>query len=141
MEQRLSFITLGVGDLDRAANFYRRLGWTPAKMGEGQGVVFFQLGGIVLALWPREELAADAGVEQGSVGFSGVSISYNARSREEADAVMAQAIAAGAIQTKPLQQVSWGGYAGYFADPEGHLWEVVHNPKARIAKDGSVHID
>jgi len=141
MDQRLSFITLGVSDLERSRAFYQRLGWTPARMGEGLGVVFFQLGGIVLGLWTRPDLAEDAGVADTPPGFSGVSISYNARSREEADAVMAEAVAAGAVRTKPLHDVFWGGYAGYFADPDGHLWEVVFNPKAAIGEDGAITID
>jgi catechol 2,3-dioxygenase-like lactoylglutathione lyase family enzyme len=142
MEQRLSFVTLGVADLERSSAFYQRLGWTPARAGQGLGIVFFQLGGIVLGLFPRHELAKDAGVaDTPAGGFSGMTLAHNTRSREEADAVMAQALAAGAVLTKPLQTVFWGGYTGYFADPDGHLWEVCHNPQAQLAEDGSLRID
>ena len=97
MEQRLSFITLGVADLDRARSFYERLGWTAARAGQGLGIVFFQLGGLVLALYPRHELAKDADApENPAGGFSGVTLAYNARSREDAVTVMAEALAAGA---------------------------------------------
>ena len=154
MEQRLSFITLGVADLDRARSFYERLGWTAARAGQGLGIVFFQLGGLVLALYPRHELAKDADAPENPAGgwkgwfnigapaggFSGVTLAYNARSREDAVTVMAEALAAGASLTKPLQEVFWGGYSGYFADPDGHLWEVVHNPHAKLEADGSIRI-
>lgn len=141
MDQRLSFITLGVADLDRSRSFYERLGWRPSRAGEGLGIVFFQLGGLVLALYPRNELAKDADVPDSPPGgFSGVTLAYNTRTRDEADAVMAQALTAGASLKKPLQAVFWGGYSGYFADPDGHLWEVVHNPHANLAADGSIRL-
>jgi uncharacterized protein len=142
MEQRVSFITLGVVDLDRARAFYEALGWTPARYGEGAGVVFFEIGpGLVLALYPREELARDAGlVDAGPASFSGVSLSYNTHSREEADAIMVEAERAGGRVLKPAAEIFWGGYVGYFADPEGHLWEVAHNPKAEIGPRGEINL-
>jgi uncharacterized protein len=142
MEQRVSFITLGVIDLDRARAFYAALGWTPAKYGEGAGVVFFEIGpGLVLALYPREELARDAGLPDASpAAFSGVSLSYNTKTREEADAIMAEAERAGGRVLTPATEVFWGGYVGYFADTEGHLWEVAHNPKAKIGPRGEIRL-
>jgi uncharacterized protein len=142
MEQRVSFITLGVSDLERARAFYEALGWTPAKYGEGAGVVFFEIGpGLVLALYPREELARDAGLaDVEPAAFSGVSLSYNTHTREEADAIMAEAERAGGRVLKPAAEIFWGGYVGYFADPEGHLWEVAHNPKAVIGPRGEVKL-
>ena len=142
MEQRVSFITLGVTDLDRARSFYEALGWTPAKYGEGAGVVFFEIGpGLVLALYPRADLARDANLTDAGPGaFSGVSLSYNTRSREETDAIMAEAQRAGGRVLTPAAEVFWGGYVGYFADPEGHLWEVAFNPKAEIAANGAISL-
>jgi uncharacterized protein len=142
MEQRVSFITLGVGDLDRSRDFYRALGWTASKYAEGAGVVFFEIGpGLVLALYPREELARDAGLaDAGPIAFSGVSLSFNTHTREEADAIMAEAERAGGRVLKPAAEIFWGGYVGYFADPDGHLWEVAHNPKAEIGPDGAIKL-
>ena len=142
MEQRISFITLGVADLSRSRAFYEAMGWVAARSGEGLGVVFFQAGGMVLALFPHEELAHDAGVENTPAStFRGVSIAHNTRTEAEADAVMAQAVTAGGRATKPMGKVFWGGYSGYFADPDGHLWEVCFNPFARLADDGALYID
>jgi catechol 2,3-dioxygenase-like lactoylglutathione lyase family enzyme len=127
MEQRLSLVTLGVEDLGRAARFYEDgLGW---KRHQGpEGVVFFQLPGSVLALWSRTALAEDAGVEPEGSGFAGIALAYNARSRGEVDAVLATAEGAGARLLKAAKETFWGGYSGYFADPDGHVWEVAHNP-------------
>ena len=139
MEQRLSLITLGVADLARARRFYEDgLGWR--KNNPQTEVAFYQAGGMVVALWSREDLAKDAKVDEAGSGFRGLSLAYNARSREEVDAVMAEAKAAGATLTKPAAETPWGGYAGYFADPDGHLWEVAHNPFWTIAEDGSVRL-
>lgn len=123
MEQRMSLITLGEGDLERSRQFYERLGWR-RSMAQAKGVVFFQLGGMGLSLYPRQGLAKDAGVSPDSQGFSGFSLGYNTRTREEVDSVLAQAGAAGARIVKPAQEAFWGGYSGYFADPDGFLWEV-----------------
>lgn len=141
MEQRLSFVTLGVGDLERAQAFYDALGWSRSSYGEGLGVAFYQLNGIVFALYPRADLARDAGLDEaGWGGFGAMSLSYNTRTRDEVDAVMAQAKAAGARILKPPFEIFWGGYLGYFADPDGHLWEVVYNPKAQIGPAGEATI-
>ncbi|MHB1674210.1 MAG: VOC family protein [Acidobacteriaceae bacterium] len=139
MEQRLSLITLGVADLERSREFYERLGWR-RSMAAAEGVVFFQAGGMGLALYPRDELAKDATVSPEGHGFSGISLAYNARSREEVDAVLAQASAAGAKILKPAEEAFWGGYSGYFSDPDGFLWEVAWNPSFPIAPDGSIRI-
>ena len=138
MEQRLSLVTLGVADLDRSRLFYEALGWR--RSGDQPEVTFFQAGGMVLALWSRQSLAADAGVPAKGSGFSGIALAYNTRSRAEVDAVLDEAEAAGAAIPKPAEDTAWGGYAGYFADPDGHLWEVAWNPHWTIAADGSVRL-
>jgi catechol 2,3-dioxygenase-like lactoylglutathione lyase family enzyme len=138
MEQRLSLVTLGVADLDRSRRFYEALGWR--RHGAHAEVVFFQAGGMVLALWSRQLLAADAHVPAEGSGFAGIALAYNTRSREEVDAVLDEARAAGATIPKPAEDASWGGYTGYFADPDGHLWEVAWNPDWTIAEDGSVRL-
>jgi catechol 2,3-dioxygenase-like lactoylglutathione lyase family enzyme len=139
MEQRLSLITLGVADLARSRAFYERLGWRRA-MAQAEGVVFFQAGGIALALFPRRELAKDAKIAPEGYGFSGISLAYNTRNRAEVDAVLAEAEAAGAKLLKPAAEASWGGYAGYFADPDGFPWEVAWNPSFALMADGSIRL-
>lgn len=139
MEQRLSLITLGVGELERAVGFYAALGWEPGNDWREQGVAFFQAGGIVVALWSREELAADSTVTD-SGGWGGAALAYNTRSPEEVDAVLAEAEAAGATIGRPGAETFWGGYSGLFVDPDGHPWEVAHNPHWTIGDDGSVTI-
>jgi predicted lactoylglutathione lyase len=139
MEQRVSIITLGVADLHRSQEFYERLGWR-RSMTQAEGVVFFQAGGMALALYPRLELAKDANIAGEGQGFSGMSLAYNACNREEVDAVLAEAEAAGARILKPAQEAFWGGYSGYFADPDGFLWEIAWNPGFPMAKDGSIRI-
>lgn len=139
MEQRLSLITLGVSDLDRSRKFYEDLGWR-RSMAKAEGIVFFQVGGMALALYLRHELAKDANVSPDGGGFCGVSLAYNARTREEVDSVLAEAQSAGAKLLKSAREAFWGGYSGYFADPDGFLWEVAWNPSFRIAQDGSVRI-
>ena len=138
MEQRVSLVTLGVADLAKSREFYERLGWK--KSGNNDGIVFFQAGGIALALYPRAELAKDANVSADGSGFGGVTIAYNTRSREEVDAVLAEAVRAGAKLLKPAQEAFWGGYSGYFADLDGFLWEVAWNPSFPIAEDGGIRI-
>jgi catechol 2,3-dioxygenase-like lactoylglutathione lyase family enzyme len=138
MEQRLSLVTLGVSDIDRARAFYDALGWQGTSP-DGE-VVFYQAGGMVVALWSRELLAADSAVVDGG-GWGGVTVAYNTRSPDEVDAVLAQAEAAGARVARPGAPTSWGGYSGLFLDPDGHPWEVAHNPGWRLSDDGAVHLD
>lgn len=137
MEQRVSLITLGVADLDRSRRFYEALGWKRGNKDEG--VVFFQIPGGVFALWRRAALVEDARVTDGS-GFGGIALAYNTRSKAEVDAVLAEAQAAGASLLKAAEETFWGGYSGYFADPDGHPWEVAWNPGWTIAADGSIRL-
>jgi uncharacterized protein len=136
VEQRLSLITLGVSDLSRARQFYEGLGWsTRAKPDDD--VVFFQAGGMVVALWDRAKLAEDSTVTDGG-GWGGVTLAYNTRSTAEVDEVIEQARAAGAAVGREPADTFWGGYSGIFIDPDGHPWEVAHNPRWAIGEDGSV---
>ena len=139
MEQRLSLITLGVADVGEAVGFYERLGWSPANDWRAQGVAFFPCGGMVVALWSRGELAADSTVSDAG-GWGGVTLAHNVRSPAEVDAVLAEAEAAGATIGRPGAETFWGGYSGVFVDPDGHPWEVAHNPHWEIAADGSIDI-
>ena len=127
MQPRLTLVTLGVADLPKARAFYEAWGWKASSASQ-PGVVFFQANGLALALFGRADLAEDAHVEDRPTGFAAISLAYNARSKVEADEVYALALKAGAKGIKPLQDVFWGGYSGYFADPDGHLWEVAWNP-------------
>lgn len=135
MEQRISLITLGVADLARARAFYGALGWVPAPGPDD--IAFFQAGGMVLALWGRQQLAEDSGVTDGG-GWGGVTLAYNVRSPAEVDAVIEQARGAGARIARPGAETFWGGYSGVFVDPDGHPWEVAHNPAWALDDDGSV---
>jgi uncharacterized protein len=139
VEQRLSLVTLGVSDLARAVAFYRALGWAPANDVAAQGVAFFQGPGMVVALWSREELAADSAMEDPG-GWGGVTLAYNTRSPAEVDTVIEEARAAGARIGREPAETFWGGYSGLFVDPDGHPWEVAHNPHWTIGPDGSVTI-
>jgi catechol 2,3-dioxygenase-like lactoylglutathione lyase family enzyme len=136
MEQRVSVITLGVRDLRRARAFYEALGWRTGAAPEDD-VVFFQAGGLVVSLWDRARLAEDSGVEDGG-GWGGVTPAHNVRSPQEVDAVLARAQAAGARIARPGAETFWGGYSGVFVDPDGHPWEVAHNPHWGLRDDGSV---
>ena len=136
MEQRVSLITLGVADLQRARTFYEALGWSAAD-DENDDVVFFQAGGLVLALWSRDQLAADSAVTDEG-GWGGVTLAFNVRSPEEVDAVIEEARRAGARIGREPGETFWGGYSGVFVDPDGHPWEVAHNPGWTLADDGSV---
>jgi catechol 2,3-dioxygenase-like lactoylglutathione lyase family enzyme len=138
MEQRLSLVTLGVADLARARAFYEALGWKTGAA-PADDVVFFQCGCMVVALWGRDQLAEDSGVSD-SGGWGGVTLAYNTRSPDEVDAVIAEAEAAGATIARPGAETFWGGYSGVFIDPDGHPWEVAHNPRWTIAEDGSVKL-
>ena len=136
MEQRLSLITLGVTDLARARAFYEGLGWTTRAKPEDD-VVFFQAGGMIVALWDRASLAEDSSVEDRG-GWGGVTLAYNTRSPQEVDEVIEEARSAGATIGREPGETFWGGYSGIFVDPDGHPWEVAHNPHWTIKDDGSV---
>jgi len=136
MEQRLSVVTLGVADLQHSRQFYEALGWKRGN--DSDDVVFFQLNGTILSLFPRDHLAADAEVSGEGSGFGGVTLAYCGRSREEVDAVLAEARACGAKILKPAKDAFWGGYSGYFADPDGHPWEVAWNPHWGLDEEGNV---
>jgi catechol 2,3-dioxygenase-like lactoylglutathione lyase family enzyme len=138
MEQRVSLVTLGVRDLRRARAFYEALGWT-TNAAPDDDVVFFQAGGMIVALWGRAELAEDSGVEDAG-GWGGITLAHNVRSPAEVDAVLAEAESAGATVTRLGAETFWGGYAGAFTDPDGHAWEVAHNPHWTLAEDGSVSL-
>jgi uncharacterized protein len=138
VEQRVSLITLGVSDLGRSRGFYEALGWS-TNAAPDDDVVFFQAGGMIVALWDRAKLAEDSGVEDGG-GWGGVTLAHNVRSAAEVDSVVAQAERAGATVVRAPAKTFWGGYSGVFVDPEGHPWEVAHNPRWRIAENGSVSL-
>jgi catechol 2,3-dioxygenase-like lactoylglutathione lyase family enzyme len=139
MDQRLSLVTLGVADLARSRRFYAALGWQASGAGNAD-VAFFQAGGMVLALWGQQALAEDAGVANEIGPFRGVSLAQNVASTAEVDRVMAEAELAGARIVKPAQEAFWGGYTGYFADPDGHLWEIAWNPQWTLGPDGEVRL-
>lgn len=127
MKPRMSMITLGVEDLDRSIRFYRD-GLGLSQLESPPSVAFFPLNGTWLGLYGREALAEDVGVSAQGQGFRAVTIAHNLESEAAVDQLMAEALAAGATEIKKPQKVFWGGYSGYFADPDGHLWEVAHNP-------------
>lgn len=128
MEPHVSLITLGVSSLERAVAFYRDGLGLPMREGDS-GVAFFQLRGLWLALFPHEALAEDAGVSSAGQGFAGITLAHNVRTDKEVDALLEQAVAAGGLLVKAGSPAFWGGYSGYFADPDGHLWEVAANPE------------
>ena len=135
----MSLVTLGVADLRRARRFYENgLGWTPGFASDD--VVFYETGGPIIGLWSRRALAADAQIEDDDSSFSGIALAHNVRSRADVEAVLAEAAAAGAAILKPAEDTPWGGYSGYFADLDGHLWEVAWNPAWRIGENGSVKL-
>jgi catechol 2,3-dioxygenase-like lactoylglutathione lyase family enzyme len=144
MEPQLSLITLGVADVARARKFYEALGFTAGRASQ-DSVTFLDAGGVVLALFGRAALAKDAGVADSAPGFtpsfSGIALAHNARSETGVDTALAEAVAAGAKLIKPAGKTFWGGYSGYFADPDGHLWEVAHNPYFTLDADGRVVLD
>ena len=140
MEQRMSVLTLGVADLARSRRFYEQgLGWQPSNA-SNERIVFFQIGGMVFALYPREALAQDAHLAHDGTGFGGITLAYNVRQREEVEAVLAEAASAGAVILKPAEETAWDGYSGYFADPDGYPWEVAWNPHFPLRDDGSVEL-
>jgi catechol 2,3-dioxygenase-like lactoylglutathione lyase family enzyme len=136
MEQRVSLITLGVADLARSRAFYEQLGWHGQELEE---TVFFQAGGQAIVLWGRAKVAADAGIDDdGTARFGGIVLAHNVASREEVDRVVAAAAGAGAEVTKQPTETFYGGYAGFFRDPDGHPWEVAHNPGFTLGPDGAL---
>jgi predicted lactoylglutathione lyase len=139
MEQRISLITLGVADLSRSRAFYEALGWRGQEV---QETVFFQAGGLALVLWGRAKLAADSGVPDRPAdgSFDGIALAHNLRSREEVNDLVDAAERAGATITRPPAETSYGGYAACFADPDGHIWEIAHNPGFTLAEDGTLQL-
>jgi len=136
MDQRISLITIGVADLARSRAFYEALGWRGQEV---EGTVFIQAGGSAVVLWSRAALAADAGIEDdGAGGFGGIALAHNVGSRAEVDAIVTAAADAGATITKAPAETFYGGYAGYFRDPDGHVWEVAHNPGFTLTDDGAL---
>ena len=136
MDNRVSLVTLGVADLGRARAFYAALGWHGQEI---QETIFFQAGGMALVLWGRDKLAADSGIDDiGADGFGGITLAHNVRSRDKVDAILAAAGVAGAVITRPAAETFYGGYAGVFTDPDGHAWEIAHNPGFTLAADGSL---
>lgn len=140
MEPRISFITLGVSNIQMSVEFYQDGLGFPLSSGSKDDIAFFKTGGVVLALYPLDKLAEDCQVPADGSGFRGVTLAHNVRRREEVSEVLALAAAAGGTITKSAQDVFWGGHSGYFSDPDGHLWEVVWNPFFPIADDGSVTV-
>ena len=134
MEQRVSLITLGVSDLARSKKFYEALGWRTDSSGE-EGVIFFQAGGMVVSLWSRASLAEECALED-SGGFGGIGLAHNVGSPSEVDAVLAEAGRAGGHAARAGAETFWGGYSGVFHDPDGHPWEVAHNPHWTVTPDG-----
>lgn len=135
MEPRISLVTLGVADLARARDFYARLGWQGREV---EGTVFVQAGGLALVLWGRAKVAEDACVADEGSGFGGITLAHNVRSRDEVDEVVRAAAGAGATVTKEPTDTFYGGYAGFFTDPDGHVWEVAWNPGLPLGEDGSL---
>lgn len=136
MQQRISLVTLGVGDLARSKAFYAALGWHGQEV---QETVFVQAGPLALVLWSREKLAGDCGLEaDGAAGFGGIVLAHNVRSRAEVDEIVEAAVRAGATVTRPPGETFYGGYAAVFCDPDGHPWEIAHNPGFALAEDGAL---
>ena len=134
--QRVTLITLGVADLDRSKAFYAALGWTPTE--EQEGVAFYQINGMVFGLFGRDDLAKDQGRPGAPLGTGAMTLAQNFGAETEVDAAFAAAIKAGATALKAPEKVFWGGYSGYYADPDGHVWEVAHNPFWPLNDDGSL---
>ena len=137
MDQRITMVTLGVADLERAGAFYVALGWRRAEESQ-PGITFYQCPGMMMGLFPLDELARDQGQPDAILGFGAMNLAQNQKDRETVDAVFQQAIAAGAKALKKPEPVFWGGYSGYFADPDGHIGEIAHNPFAPLSEDGTL---
>lgn len=139
MEPRISLVTLGVADMAASRRFYEGLGWRASSISD-ETVTFFQAGGMVLGLYGREALAADANLSPEGSGFRGVALAHNVRGREEVALLLDQARAHGGTVLKAARDTDWGGHAGYFADPDGHVWEVAWNPGFELLPDGSLRL-
>ena len=139
MRQTISFVTLGVADLERSRRFYSALGWRESSASQ-PAVAFFQAGSVAFALFGRDALAGDAGVPTTGSGFSGVTLAHNVAGEAEVDATLAEAVAAGGRLVLAGARAPWGGFRGYFADPDGFLWEVCHNPFFRLDEQGFVRL-
>jgi catechol 2,3-dioxygenase-like lactoylglutathione lyase family enzyme len=139
MEQRISLITLGVADLARSRAFYEALGWR-ADPASTEGIVYFDLGGTALALFARAALARGAVIEDEGAAFSGITLTYYVRRQEEIYDLLGQVKAAGGAVLKPAGKVPWGGYVGWFADPDGHPWEVAWSPNVRLDSAGRLRL-
>lgn len=140
MRQKLSLVTLGVADVDKAAAFYASLGWRASSASHAGEFVLFDVGGVILGLYKREALADDAQMDTRGSGFSGVALAFNARSKAEVDEVLKEVASKGGKLVKPAQDVFWGGYSGYFSDPDGHLFEVAYNPFWELDEAGAVKL-
>lgn len=140
MDPRLTLVTLGVEDLSRSIAFYRDVvGWAPTTVSDD--VAFFDLDGLILALWPHRELAADTGLSANGLGpYHGFALAHNARSRDDVDRIFAALRERGAVIAKPPVETDWGGYSGYFTDPDGHHWEVAWNPFWPMRDDGRIDL-
>jgi len=136
VDQRVSLVTLGVADYARAKMFYEALGWSPAL--DIEETAFYEANGVILVLWARDKLAADMGVEDDGARFSGIALAHNVRSRDEVDEVIERARRNGAGITREPAETFYGGYAGAFRDPDGHVWEIAHNPGFGLDPDGNV---
>jgi uncharacterized protein len=136
MKQRVALITLGVSNYERAKSFYESLGWSPAM--EIEETAFFQANGVVLVLWARDKLAADSGIDDDGARWGGMTLAHNVESRQEVVDVIEQARHNGATVTREPAETFYGGYAGGFRDPDGHVWEIAHNPGFQLLADGSV---
>lgn len=140
MDPHISLVTLGVHDLERSRRFYRdAIGW-PLSSASTSEITFFRTHGVALALFPREELAADANLPLGASGFGGITLAHNVAKRDDVDTVLGEAIAAGARLLKPATDASWGGRSGYFADPDGYAWEVAWAPGFPLDASGSIRL-
>ena len=139
MKQAISFVTLGVGDLARSRQFYAALGWKESSSSNAD-IAFFQAGSVAFALFQREALAEGANVAAQGSGFSGFTLAHNVESEEAVVNTIAEAVAAGATLVRPADKVFWGGFRGYFADPDGFLWEVCWNPFVTLDSEGHVHL-
>jgi len=142
MEPRISIITLGVQDLKRSYDFYSQLGF-PSSRSPEDGIIFFKTGGVCLALYPIKALAEDVSPDMSvkKEGFSGVTLAHNTRSKADVDELLKKAVSLGATLEKPAQDVFWGGYSGYFSDPDGYLWEIAYGDCWEFNEDGSLVID